>query len=290
MDNLRKPGIAFFAVFALTLALVAQTPQTVKMNVDIVQIPVTVTNANNRFISDLQKEHFRIWEDRVEQKILYFSTEDAPMSLVIVLDVSESMRINRAYSDRTASECLKTGVQDDQYSLVLFSDKPESPMEFTSDIRKLQSKLQLLKSKGSTALYDAIYSGLETIETATNPRKALVVISDGYENHSRHSMGDIRKMVREKDVQIYTVGNTGDGAIQELARMTGGKPLTGSSGLANVCTAIVRELKNQYVISYKSTNATKDGTWRKVRVQLTVPQELQLSSRAKTGYFAGTED
>jgi Ca-activated chloride channel family protein len=184
---------------------------------------------------------------------------------------------------------LKTGVQEDQYALILFSSHPEEPTEFTTDITKLQNRILGLNSKGSTALYDAVYSGLVKLESATNPRKALVVISDGYENHSRHSASDLKKMVREKDVQIYTINNVGDGAIRGLAEMTGGRALTGG-GLANVCTAVVRELKYQYVISYKSTNPSKDGTWRKVRVQLTVPPELQLSARSKTGYFAGSEN
>jgi Ca-activated chloride channel family protein len=273
------------------LVLAAQTPQAIHLNVELVQIPVTVTNANNRFISDLHKENFRIWEDRVEQNILYFSTEDAPMSLMIVLDISGSMANSRAFSDKTAAECLKTGVQDDQFSLIVFSSRPEPATEFTTDIRKLQSKLLFLNSKGTTALYDAVYDGLVTLDTATNPRKALVVISDGYENHSRHSASDIKKMVREKDVQIYTIGNSGDGAIRELTQITGGRALLGmGTGLANICSAIVRELKNQFVISYKSTNLAKDGSWRKVRVQLTLPEELQLSVRAKTGYFAGREN
>ena len=280
------------AIMTLTWTLAAQKTPSIKIAVDIVQIPVTVSNAANRIVTGLGRERFRIWEDRTEQKIAYFSTEDAPLSLVIVLDTSGSMGPVIRGANRSAAECLKTGNLHDWYSLVLFSSKPEPPTEFTSDIRVLQKKLLSVNSKGTTALYDAAHSGLVQLEKATTPRKAMVVISDGYENHSRHSAGDLKKMVREKDVQIYTIGNSGDGAIRELTQTTGGTALRipGADSLANVCSAIVREMKNQYVISYKSTNTAKDGSWRKIRVELNVPKQFQLTARAKTGYFAGTEE
>lgn len=277
-------------VFALTCMLAAQTPR-IQLDVDLVEIPVTVTNWNNQYITDLQKEQFRIWEDRVAQKIAYFYAESAPMSLIIVLDTSSSMAPTRNLADSAARQCLKTGDKQDEYSLLLFATRPEEPTPFTTDIATLQGKLLSIKSKGQTALYDAVYNGLVQLQSAANPRRAMAIISDGDDNHSHHSGRDLIRFVREKDLQVYTYGAASNPAILELSQKTGGSPLVmkagdGASNIVNICSAVVRALKNQYIISYKSTNTARDGTWRQVHVQLTTPEELHFQVRAKAGYYA----
>jgi Ca-activated chloride channel family protein len=310
MNLMSKACVALFFLFAATCAFLSQegtTPsqertsqsrtkqdetKTISVDVDIVLIPVTVTTERGQYLSGLEKQHFQILEDRVEQKIVYFSTEDAPMSLGIVLDSSGSMNPIIDPARRNGSACMSMGTESDEYFLIVFSDKLKVNTDFTTDLRKLRTQLLTVNSKGSTALYDAIYAGLAKVREGTNPRKALVVVSDGYDNHSRYSGKNVRDAIKETDVQLYLIGNEGDGALTALAESTGGRslsPRTKSFELGNICNEIVRNLKNQYLIGYKSTNEAKDGKWRNVKVKVDPPNHLKLNVRSRTGYYAPSE-
>jgi Ca-activated chloride channel homolog len=283
-------AILLLVTAAMECANLAQdrSPRSLSIDVDIVQIPVTVTDSRNQYISGLEEEHFQIFEDKVEQNITYFSTEDTPMSLGIVLDISGSMDAVLASARRNGGACLDVGTQNDEYFLVTFADKLLVNTEFTTDIRRLQSELLTLRAKGSTALYDAVYAGVAKLKDGINPRKALVVVTDGFENHSRYSRSNLMEAVKETDVQIYTIGNEGDGALRQLSDVTGGRslsPRSRSYALGNICTQVVRELKSQYLIGYRSANTAKDGKWRTVRVKLNPPKGMKLNLRAKSGYY-----
>jgi Ca-activated chloride channel homolog len=283
-------AILLLVTAAMECANLAQdrSPRSLSIDVDIVQIPVTVTDSRNQYISGLEEEHFQIFEDKVEQDITYFSTEDTPMSLGIVLDISGSMDAVLASARRNGGACLDVGTQNDEYFLVTFADKLLVNTEFTTDIRRLQSELLTLRANGSTALYDAVYAGVAKLKDGINPRKALVVVTDGFENHSRYSRSNLMEAVKETDVQIYTIGNEGDGALRQLSDVTGGRslsPRSRSYALGNICTQVVRELKSQYLIGYRSANTAKDGKWRNVRVKLNPPKGMKLNLRAKSGYY-----
>lgn len=184
---------------------------------------------------------------------------------------------------------MSAGTTEDEYFLIVFSDKLKVNTDFTTDLRALRAQLLSVNSKGSTALYDAIYAGLAKLRGGINPRKALVVVSDGYDNHSRYSGKNVREAVRETDVQLYLIGNEGDGALRSLAESTGGRSLTSRSRtfeLGTICNEIVRNLKNQYLIGYHSSNASKDGKWRNVQVKLNAPDGIKLNVRSRTGYYA----
>ena len=262
-----------------------------RMDVDIVLVPVTVTDDQNRYVTKLRKEHFQIWEDKVEQKIDSLSTEGAPMSLGIVLDISSSMKGTIRDATRYANGCLKVSDLSDEFFLVLFSSEAQPATEFTTDIRKLQNMTLFLQAKGSTALYDAVYKGLVKIKEAGNSRKALIV-TDGGENNSHHGAEELKALIKEQDVQIYSIGNENDGVIRELSQLTGGRALgdVNLGNLGNICSSMVNEMKNQYILGYKSTNRAKDGRWRDIRVRMTRPPGVSnLHARSKRGYYAPHE-
>jgi Ca-activated chloride channel family protein len=263
-----------------------------RTGVEVVLVPVTVTDEQNRYVTSLGRGHFQIWEDSIEQKVEYFSTEDAAMSLGILLDISSSMKATIRDASRNVNQCFKASDLNDEFFLVLFASTAQPATEFTTDIRTLQNLILFLNAKGKTALYDAVYNGLKKMKEGVNPRKALVIASDGGENSSRHDAGDLKAMLREQDLQVYTIGNESDGAIRELTQLTGGRALTGvnTGSLGNVCSAMVEELKYQYMLGYKSSNPLRDGRWRDIRLKMTPPPGLsKLHTRHKRGYFAGDE-
>src|ERR1051326_2322340 len=283
----------------------ADKEQTLKIDVDLTLVNATVTDALNRYVSGLEQEHFQIWEDKIEQKIEYFSSEDVPMSLGMIFDVSGSMKDKISTARDAAVTFLKTGNPDDEYFLVEFANRPEVASDFTTDISKLQSKIIFTPAKGMTAMYDAVYVGLEKLKTGNNPKKALLLITDGEDNRSRYTFQNVKDFVKEQDVQIYAIGitdewnsqlsagRTGRAMLEELADLTGGRAFFPDSvyELEDICTKIAIELKNQYVIGYHSTNPAKDGKWRKLRLKVNPPKGIQhLNVKSKAGYYAPMAD
>jgi len=279
--------------------------QTLKVDVDLVLVNATVTDSLNRYVSGLGQEHFQIWEDKLEQKIAYFSAEDVPISLGVIFDVSGSMKDKISTARDAAVTFLKTGNPEDEYFLVEFANRPEVAADFTTDVSKLQSKLIFTPAKGMTALYDAVYVGLEKLKEGTNPKKALLLITDGEDNRSRYTFQNVKDFVKEQDVQIYAIGitdewnsqlgagHTGRAMIEELSDLTGGRAFFPDSvyELEDICTKIAVELKNQYIIGYHSSNAAKDGKWRKLRMKVNPPKGIQhLNVRSKAGYYAPMAD
>src|SRR5947207_1808062 len=283
----------------------ANKEQTLKIDVDLTLVNATVTDALNRYVSGLEQEHFQIWEDKFEQKIEYFSSEDVAMSLGMIFDVSGSMKDKISTARDAAVTFLKTGNPDDEYFLVEFANRPEVASDFTTDVSKLQSKIIFTPAKGMTAMYDAVYVGLEKLKTGTNPKKALLLITDGEDNRSRYTFQNVKDFVKEQDVQIYAIGitddwnsqlssgRTGRAMLEELADLTGGRAFFPDSvyELEDICTKIAIELKNQYVIGYHSTNQAKDGKWRKLRLKVNPPKGIQhLNVKSKSGYYAPMAD
>src|ERR1043166_749589 len=272
-------------VFGAGLVWAAQ--KSLQVDVDLVMISVSVSDSENHRITDLKPQNFQIFEDKVEQEIRYFSSEAAPVSLGIVFDISHSMERKLDFAKDAAVRFLQTGTPDDQYFLVEFSTRAKLAEGFTSDIRRLSDRLSLTPAEGATALYDAVYLGLSELKSGQNPKKALLLITDGEDNHSRYSRADIREVVRESDVQIYVL-DLGRALVGDLAEMTGGHSYhTNVNDLEETCEKIALEMKNQYVIGYESTNSSKDGKFRKLRVRVTPPPGMsKLNVRARDGYYA----
>ena len=272
-----------------------------KIDVDLVLVNATVTDPNNRFVTGLEKEHFQLFEDKIEQKISHFSNEDLPTSIGLLFDVSSSMSDKIGRAKDAAIAFLKTSNPDDEFYLITFADRPTVDEEFTSDVSQIQNRLVYKPAKGSTTLYDAVYLGLEKMKQGHNPKKAILLITDGEDTRSRYSLVNVRNAVKESDVQIYAIGivnsyysdfaqgRTGRAVLEEMTEITGGKAYFPNSvyELEDICTKIAIELKNQYILGYSSTNPSKDGRWRKIKVKLNAPKGLPaLSVRSKTGYYA----
>lgn len=270
------------------------------VDVDLVLLNATVTDSRNRHVTGLTKESFQVWEDKIEQEIQYFSSENVPLSVGIIFDTSGSMQ-NKLTDARTAANTfLRIGEKEDEYFLVEFSDSPHLVTDLTTDITKLQNRLLLTRAKGTTSLYDAMYLGLERVGHGSNARKALLLITDGEDNHSHYSFSDVKEFAKEHDVQIYAIGIVDDEStqgtsyrgralLQDLANLTGGRAFFPDSihELEGICAAIGVDLKNQYVLGYLPSNRLADGKWRKIKVKINRTKgKPSLSVRAKTGYYA----
>lgn len=275
----------------------------IKREVDLVLVPVTVTDPMNRLVTGLEKENFLLADNGQPQQIRHFSTEDAPISLGVIFDVSGSMADKIDKSRQAVVEFFRTANPQDEFFLITFSDKPEVLVDFTSSVEDIQNKLVYAIPKGRTALLDAVYLGMNRMREAKYERKALLIISDGGDNHSRYTEGEIKSMVREADVQIYGIGlydglgrtpeeREGPALLSDITEATGGRTfvIQSASELADVATKIGIELRNQYVLGYRPTNPAHDGKWRKIKVKLNPPKGLPpLHVYAKTGYYAPTE-
>jgi Ca-activated chloride channel family protein len=281
----RSIFIAASVLLAAGFIFGAQKP--LKVDVDLVMFNVTVADGSNRFINDLKPEDFQVFEDKVEQSIRYFSHEVAPVSIGIVFDMSHSMEKKIDVAKDAATKFLESGTTEDEYFLVEFSNRARIAEGFTTDIKRLRDKIAFTPAQGATALYDGMYLGLSQLKRGQNPKKALLLITDGEDNHSRYGRGDIREIIREANAQIYVI-DLGRALLGDLAEMTGGHSYRVSvDDLEDVCQKIALEIKSQYVIGYESTNTNKDGQYRKVRIRVTPPPDLgKLSVRTREGYYA----
>ena len=288
MGNRRRVLLSTALMFCAVAVLPAQEIlNTLRVSVDVVLVNVTVTDSRNETVTGLAQEDFELFEDKVQQEIRYFSNEDAPVSLGVIFDASGSMDEKAAFARDAAITFLKTSTREDEFFLVQFSDYAWLTQDFTTNVSRVESRLASLRTQGSTALYDALYLGLTKVSSGLHSRKALLLITDGVDNHSRYSRGDIRRFLREADVQVYSI-DLGRALIGEFSDITGGHSYrTSINGLWETSRKIAAEMKNQYVLGYVSSNATKDGTWRKIRVKVDpAARKGRLSVRAKDGYYA----
>ncbi|MBV9498367.1 MAG: VWA domain-containing protein [Acidobacteriaceae bacterium] len=292
----RKPAAA---------AAVASKPVDIRVERQLVLINVTVTDPLNRFVTGLEKQHFRLFEDKVEQIITHFSSEDAPISIGLVFDTSGSMGSKLQKSRQAAAEFFKTANPSDEFFLVQFNDRPELTVPFTTDTDKVQSTLTFTQSHGRTALLDSVYLAMHEMKKAKNPRKALLIISDGGDNSSRYTETEIKNAVREADVQIFAIGifesmanrgrtpeeAAGPGLLNELAEQTGGREyaVENVAELPDIAAKIGIELRNEYILGYTPRNTERDGKYRRVMVKLNQPRGLPpLKAYFRLGYYAPT--
>jgi Ca-activated chloride channel homolog len=283
-----------------------QRSGSIRIDTTLVQINVTVTDPLNRFVTGLEKEHFRLFEDKIEQKIREFSSEDAPLSIGLVFDTSGSMGPKLQKSRQAAVQFFKTANPEDEFFLVEFNDRPELVVPFTADTDDIQNRLQFAQSKGKTALLDGVYMAMNQMKKARNPRKAILIISDGGDNNSRYTESEIKNAVREADVQIYGIGifepigsrgrtpeeQMGPSLLSEVAELTGGRSynVENLNELADIAAKIGIELRNQYVLYYSSSNQTRDGKYRHVTVKLVQPRGLPpLKAFFRLGYYAPSQ-
>ena len=256
----------------------------------VVQIPVTVTDPIDRPIEGLRKEDFRLFEDDVEQKIIYLSGEDAPASVGLIFDASGSMRAKMETSVAAVDQFFRTTLPGDEFLLVRFSDKPVLITGFTDDTHEISGWLHSIRAGGWTALHDAIYLGIHKMKAAKNSRKALFILSDGGDNNSRYSAPEIRDLVREADVRIYSIGLLlgmlqGGRFLEKISEETGGRMIRvrKMEDLPEAIEKLSRDLRSQYLLGYYSTNAQNDGRFRRVKVQV---NHTTVRASWRRGYYA----
>jgi Ca-activated chloride channel family protein len=274
-----------------------------KVDVDLVLVPVTITDPMNRLVTGLEKENFELFESGSKEEIKSFSSEDAPVSLGVIFDSSGSMSSKMDRAKDAVVEFFKTANPQDEFFMITFSDEPEVINDFTSSVDDIQGKLVFTVPRRRTALLDAIYMGITKMREAKYPKKALLIISDGGDNHSRYTESEIKALAKEADVMIYAIGiydryfpteeeRLGPALLGEITELTGGRAFTveNPNDLADVATKIGVELRNQYVLGYRPKIVVRDGKWRKIRVKLLPPKGLPpLRVYARTGYYGPQE-
>jgi Ca-activated chloride channel homolog len=271
-----------------------------RVDVDVVLVPVTVSDSENRPVTTLKKQDFALFEEGERKEIRYFSAEEAPLSVAILLDVSKSMS-DKVDTERAAIvEFFNNAHPDDEYFAITFSDRPREVASATQSINELETKLTAIEPGGPTAMLDAVYLAVSKLRSARYTRKAIVIFSDGGDNASRYTLREIKNMVQESDVQIYAIGlfdtfffgtleeKLGKLWLSEITDATGGRTITvdNSMKLPEAAATISRELRNQYTLGYRpdGPNASK---WRKIKVRVTQPdREQRLHAFYRKGYSA----
>jgi Ca-activated chloride channel family protein len=273
------------------------------MDVDLTLVNITVTDPNNRPVTGLESDSFHVFEDNVEQEVVNFSSEDVAISIGIILDLSGSMADKLGKAREAALQFFKISNPQDEFFLVGFNDRAGLLSSFTDNVEDLQSRMLPVPAKGATALLDAIYLGLIQMKDAHHAKRALLIISDGGDNHSRYTERDIKHLVREADTQLYAIGIfdpiqnrgrteeelNGPTLLSEVTELTGGRAFSveNPNELPNIAAKIAMELRNQYILGYHPSNKLHDSRWRKIKIKLRTPKGLSpLRVYAKTGYYA----
>lgn len=272
------------------------SPPIIKVQVETVFVNVSVTDPYGRYVTGLEKENFKVYEDQVEQEILHFSQKAAPISVGLIFDVSRSMADN--FNIRKAKNAiigfLKDGAEEDEYFLVTFNTRVTMVQTFTRSSQSVQNEVAVQKPGGSTALYDAVYRGLDYVTRGTNEKKAIILITDGEDNSSRYSPSEVREFAKELSVQVYAIGmegllGYGNAVIQNIISLTGGRSFrpTNFNDLDYYIGLIHAELRSQYVLGYSPSRQVHDGKWRRIRLKLDAPAGMpKLVINAREGYYA----
>ncbi len=275
-------------------------PGRLRIDTTLVLVPVEVSDKLNRPVSGLEKENFHVFDDKVEQKIISFSMEDDPIAVGLVFDVSGSMADDLREMRHAAAQFFKTSNPGDEFCLVELASDAHVAVPLTQNAADVDYKLMFSKGGGSTALLDGVYLGLNEVRKSKNLRKALVIISDGGENHSRNTPGEVKNAIVESDVMIYAIGTFGNGAgalygdqvlLKSMTEQSGGRMYAAvGMSLGDFADKIVIDLRNRYMLGYAPTDAARDGRYHHIRVTLDPPKGLpKLQAHWRTGYYAPSE-
>jgi Ca-activated chloride channel homolog len=276
----------------------------IRTNVNLVMVPVSITDDLHRPIVGLDQQNFQLFEGKQAQEIKNFSSEDTPVSVGILVDVSGSMsyKLERA-RDAIIQFCDQANPQD-EFFMITFADTPQLTTDFTTNVEHVENDLLTVHSKGQTSLLDAIYMGVRKMRSARYARKALLILSDGGDNHSRYTEKDVKTALKEGDVMVYAVGTyeryvstqeelLGPALLRMITGITGGQAfsISNASELPDVTRTIGSQLRHQYMLAYQPQSPEHDGKWHKISVKLRLPKKLNylLHVEARPGYYAGGE-
>ena len=277
----------------------------IRTDTNLVLVPVSVCDPQNRPVTGLEKEHFKVFEDKVEQTITHFSMDDEPVAVGLVFDISGSMGSKLQKARQAAAEFFRTSNVEDEFFLVEFNDQPKMVVPLTRDVEEIQNQLTWAQSKGRTALLDAIFLAMNEMKKSKKNRKALLIISDGGDNSSRYTESEVKRVVRENDVLIYAVGvfesgggrtrtpeeAGGPGLLNDLCEQTGGRHLPADvNELPDIAAKIGVELRNRYVLGYSPVKQVRDGRYHSLQVKIVPPKGLPvLRPYFRRGYFSPSE-
>ncbi len=275
----------------------------IQVNVNLVLVPVSVTDPMNRLVTGLEKDNFQLFDNNTGQVIKSFATEDAPISIGIVFDLSGSMQSKFVRARKALTAFLRTCNPQDEFFVVGFNDRPAVLVDYTNDVEDVEARMVMLRPENRTALIDAMYLAVNKLKQAKYQRKALLVISDGGDNRSRYTQGELTRAVRESEVQIFSVGifdayapteeeQNGPLLLNDLSEMTGGRlfKVLDVQDLSDIAERISEELRDEYVLGYTPSDRRRDGAYRKLKVRLLPPAGLpQLTAHNREGYYAPSQ-
>ncbi len=294
-----------------TLAATSTDPdfhtKPLRADVDLVLVPATVNDPMNRPVLNLHREDFSIYEGAVQERVDYFSLEDAPISVALVLDCSASMKNKVEYEYQALREFFSNANSEDEYFAVTVSDKPRLIASSTNSLGTLQERLAASPPKGRTALFDAIYLAISQLRTARYHRRALLIISDGGDNTSRYTRSEIKSVIEESDVLTYAIGifdeepipllknleeKMGRDWLSELTDASGGRTIAADDRhkIPEIAGVISRELRSQYLLGYRPANDARDGKWHRITVRVApVSDSTRLQVHYRERYRAPAE-
>jgi Ca-activated chloride channel homolog len=277
-------------------------PRSISVKTDLITLTLTVTDLYGRYVSGLTKNAFTVSDNGKEQELTFFSDSDAPASVGILFDISGSMSGEKIAKARNAlSKFINTSHPNDEYFLIAFNKRAQLLLDRTRDGDAVLQKLTLVQPKNNTALYDAVYLGLERVSRGAHQKKALLIISDGQDNASRYNFGEVKRLMKESDIVTYAVGILGGGDassslgmmgqafLDELSSVTGGRAFypSGDAEMDEIFERIALELRHQYSVGYTPPDFRPDGKWHKVKVKVKPPRGLpRLTVRSREGYYA----
>ncbi len=263
----------------------------IQLRARLVSLTVTVSDPLGRFVTGLAQRNFEVYDDGVKQEIAHFSDEDAPITLGIIYDVSGSMSDLTSRSFQALRRLFETSHEDDEYFIIAFNDRVKLVQDFTTSPSEIMSRVIFVKAKGSTALYDGVYLGIEKARQGRHQKKALLIISDGEENSSRYSGRDLRERLKESDVPVYSIAISqlyaGLGTLESLSGWSGGMTFSPADEpqTRDIYTRIALMLRHQYAIGFYPTDAASDVDWHRVRLHINAPRGLgRLSLSYKKEY------
>jgi Ca-activated chloride channel homolog len=279
-------------------------PAELRVDSALVEVPAHVTRGDGTALTNLALENFHVFEDGIEQRITYFTRDDAPLSVGLLFDSSGSMRDKMQKSLQATAAFFKTANTQDEFFLVEFSERPKLTVPFTTDTGQIYQRILHMRPFGRTSLLDAIHLALQQMKNAKNARKAIVIISDGGDNRSRYTAREIKTGMLESDVQLYAMGifdspgkeskwlpaeeKNGPRLLDELAEQSGGRhyPVAVLDDLPSISENISRDLRNEYVIGYSPSNGSRDGRYRQIRLQVSAPDTSRIRADYRRGYYA----
>jgi Ca-activated chloride channel family protein len=279
----------------------AQSGSHIKVDVNLVVLHTTVLDDRGKFVEGLVQDNFRVYEDKVEQKLSVFKREDIPVSMGLVIDNSGSMRDKRPRVNEAALTLVQNSNPQDEAFVVNFNDDfyLDLDKDFSNSIPELKEALERIDARGSTALYDAIIGSIDHLKKGKKEKKVLLIVTDGEDNTSRNSLEKTIREIQKTDTVIYTIGllsqeskrsaKNAKKALMEIALASGGLAYFPENvdDVHSICEQVAHDIRHQYTLGYYPSNATKDGTFRSVHVDVIPPHgKGKLVARTRNGYYA----